>query len=105
MQQRMDAKLKGRLERGKPGAVRIIDGMATVTEQGLEYEADHTHGEILMKLASINGASKGVVTPGAKASERVGLGWGWGSARRTKRWRHFVPSGAGERQQSRSIPG
>ncbi len=41
-QQRMEVKLIGRIERGKPGAVRISSRIATVTENGLEYEADET---------------------------------------------------------------
>ena len=49
VQQRMEVKFEGRLERGKPGAVRILTRMVTVTENGLEYEADQRHAEILMK--------------------------------------------------------
>ncbi len=36
----MEVKLPNRLERGKPGSVRILNRIATVTDQGLEYEAD-----------------------------------------------------------------
>ena len=39
-QQRMEVKFKGRLERGKPGAVRILNRIVTATENRLEYEAD-----------------------------------------------------------------
>ena len=37
VQQRMEMKFKNRLERGKPGAVKILNRIATVTENGLEY--------------------------------------------------------------------
>ncbi len=46
VQQRMEMKFKNRLERGKPGAVRILNRIVTVTENGLEYEADQRHAEI-----------------------------------------------------------
>ncbi len=39
VQQRMEAKFKGLLERGRPGKVRILNRIATVTENGLEHEA------------------------------------------------------------------
>ncbi len=47
VQQRMDAKFKARLESGNPGAVKILNNIATVTEKGLEtrrvsYE-EHGH--------------------------------------------------------------
>ncbi len=35
VKQRMEVKLKGRLERGTPGAVRIPNRIVTVTENGL----------------------------------------------------------------------
>ncbi len=46
---RMEVKLKSRLQRGKPGDVRILNRIATVAKDGLEYEADQRHAEILMK--------------------------------------------------------
>ena len=52
-------KLKGRLERGKPGAVRILSRIVTVTENGLEYEADQGHAKILMRDTGIDEGSKG----------------------------------------------
>ena len=53
----MEVKFKGRLERGKPGAVRIL------------YEADQRHAEILMRDRGIDESSKGVVTPGVNTVE------------------------------------
>ena len=69
VQQRMEVKFKGRLERGKPGAVRILNRIVTVTENGLEYEADHRHAGILMRDMGIDESSKGVVTPGVSVAE------------------------------------
>ena len=65
----MEVKFKGRLERGKPGAVRILIRIVTVTENGLEYEADQRHAEILMRDMGIDESSKGVVTPGVSVAE------------------------------------
>ena len=69
VQQGMEVKFKGRLERGKPGAVTILNRIVTVTGNGLEYEADQRHAEILMRDMGIDEGSKGVVTPGVSTSE------------------------------------
>ncbi len=58
------------MERGKPGAVRILNRTVAVTENGLEYEADHRHAEILMRGMGIDDGRKGVVMPGVSATER-----------------------------------
>ncbi len=65
----MEVKFKGRLEKGKPGAVRILNRIVTVTEKGLEHEADQRHAEILMREMGIDESNKGVVTPGVSAAE------------------------------------
>jgi hypothetical protein len=65
----MEVKFKGRLERGKPGAVRILNRIVTVTENGLEYEAGQRHAEILMRHMGTDESSNGVVTPGASTAE------------------------------------
>ncbi len=44
--------------------MRILNRLATLTDQGLEYEADHMHADILMKDICIVESNKGVVTPG-----------------------------------------
>ena len=69
VQQRMEMKFKNRLERGKPGALRILNRIVTVTENGLEYEADQRHAEILMRDMGVDENCKGVVTPGVTVSE------------------------------------
>ena len=40
-----------------------------MTENGLEYEADQRHAEILMRDMGIDESSKGVVTPGVSVAE------------------------------------
>ncbi len=60
-QRRMEVKFKDRLERGKPGSVRILNRIATVTENGLEHEADQRRAEILMRDMGIDEGCKGVV--------------------------------------------
>ena len=62
-------KFKNRLERGKPGSVRILNRIVTVTKDGLEYEADQRHAEILMRDMGVDESCKGVVTPGVSASD------------------------------------
>ena len=57
-QQHVEVKFKGRLERGKSGAVRILNRIAAVTDQGLEHKVDRRHGEILMKDTCIDESSK-----------------------------------------------
>ena len=69
VQQRMEVKFKGRLERGKPGAVRILNRIVTVTENGLEYEADQRRAEILMREKGVDEGCEGVVTPGVSTTE------------------------------------
>ena len=41
----------------------------TATDQGLEYEADQRHAEILMRDMGIDEGSKGVATPGVSRGE------------------------------------
>ena len=65
----MEEKFKGRLERGKLGAVRILNRIVTGTENGLEYEADQRHAEILMRDMGIDESSKGAATPGVSTAE------------------------------------
>ena len=53
-----------------------------VTEDGLEYEADQRHAEILMRDMGMDESCKGVVTPGVSAGEWRG---GRGGMRRLPR--------------------
>ncbi len=84
VQQRMEVQFKGRPERSKPGAVRILSRIATVTGNGLEHESGQRHAEILMRHMGIDEGSQGVATPGVSTSE------GEASSRISSRWRKFV---------------
>ncbi len=44
----MEVKFKARLERKRPGAVRLLSRIVTVASEGLDYEADQRLAEILM---------------------------------------------------------
>ncbi len=66
-QRRMEAKFKVRLERTRPGAVRILNRTVTVTSEGLDYEADQRHAEISMKDMGVDEGSKGVSNPGSNS--------------------------------------
>ncbi len=52
------------MEMISPGPVRILNRIETVTDQGLEHEADQRHAKILKKDMCIDESSKGVMTPG-----------------------------------------
>ncbi len=49
VQQRVEVRFKNRLERGKPGSVRILNRISTVTGRGLEHGADQRRTDILMR--------------------------------------------------------
>ncbi len=72
----MEVKFKGRQARRKLGAVRILSRTVTVVSDGLEYEMDQGHAEILTKDMGIDEGGMGVVTPGSN---------GYGGARRDGR--------------------
>ena len=69
MEKRFDIKKRGRLgpERKDMKAIRILNRVITWTEEGITYEADQRHAEIIirnMRLEQDN--AKSVVTPGEK---------------------------------------
>jgi hypothetical protein len=47
-------------------SVRILNRIVTYTENGIEYEADQRHAEIIGKQMGLVSGSKGVATPGMK---------------------------------------
>ncbi len=63
---------KDRLGRGRPRAVGILHRIASVKEQGLEYDADQRRAEILVRDIGVDESSKGVVTPGAVCTSEGG---------------------------------
>ena len=71
-----------------------------MTDQGLQYEADQRHAEILMKDMCVDESSKGVVTPGVVSTSD-------GVARLRKRnsatWRRkYTQSCGGERKSNQT---
>ncbi len=54
------------------GAVRILNRIVTVTERGLEYEADQRHAEIMVNNLGLSLECRGVVTPGVSEKEAEG---------------------------------
>ncbi len=52
--------------------MRIFNIIVTVTDQGLECEADQRHAEILMKDMRSDESSEGVVTPGVVSTSGGG---------------------------------
>ncbi len=65
-----------------------MNRIATVPENGLEYEADQRHTEILMRDMGMGEGSKGVVTPRVSRTEG-------GQTGEASRGREFVQSGGG----------
>ncbi len=62
-------KFKGRLERGKLGAVRILNGTVSATDRVLEYEMDQGHVGIMVSDFGLTPECKGVVTLGVSEKE------------------------------------
>ena len=52
--------------------MRILNRIVTVTDEGLEYEADQRHAEILMRDMGIDESSKEVVRPGVVCTSERG---------------------------------
>ena len=48
--------------------MRILNRIVTWTEQGIVYEADQRHAEIIIRQLGLWGNSNSVVTPGVKES-------------------------------------
>ena len=73
MQEVFECKLKGRLGTGPEDCkeMRVLNRIVRVTDNGLLYEADPRHAEMLIKAFQLEGA-KGVVTPGVKSHEANG---------------------------------
>ena len=71
MQEVFECKLKGRLGTGKDDLkeMRVLNRIVRVTDEGLLYEADPRHAEMLVKAFHLEGStSKAVVTPGVKVA-------------------------------------
>ena len=55
---RMTVKFRARLRCGEEGSVRILNRIVTVASDGLEYEADQRHAELVVREAGVNLSSK-----------------------------------------------
>ena len=44
-------------------SVRLLKRIITYTEEGIEYEADQRHAEIIVKQMGLEGEAKSVITP------------------------------------------
>ena len=70
MQKSFECKLKGRLGLGPSDCkeMRVLNRIVRVNDQGLLYEADPRHAEMLIKAFDL-GEAKKVVTPGIKIAD------------------------------------
>eukprot|EP00969_Alexandrium_andersonii_P111187 4908720-Alexandrium_andersonii.AAC.1 len=62
----MSTKVKGRLgpRREDMKEMRVLNRIVTWTDEGIWYEADQRHAELIIKGLGMKEESKGVVTPG-----------------------------------------
>ena len=65
MSKNFELKLRGRLGRDLPGELRILNRIVRVSADGLEYEADPRHVELIAESLDLAGC-KPVGTPGVK---------------------------------------
>ncbi len=72
-----------------------MNRIATVTDQGLEYEAGPRHAEILIKVAFVDGSSDGEVIPRVVST---GEGDRVAKEKLDSMKRKFLQSGGGKRQ-------
>ena len=68
MTKHFDCKLKGRLgvEPGDQKSMRVLNRIVTITENGLEYEPDPRHAELLVRDHGLTFSDKHSVVPGQK---------------------------------------
>merc|ERR1711911_93626 len=61
---------RGRLGPGEADdkSIRILNRVVQWTRDGIEYEADQRHSEIIVPELGLNGTSKSVSTPSVKSS-------------------------------------
>ena len=69
--QRYEVKFRGRIGPSDKDdkAIRILSRVVTWTEEGIEYEADQRHAEIIIKEARLTAEAKTVISPGIRPSE------------------------------------
>ena len=70
LKEHFEIKVRGRLGEGcKDNQIRILNRIVTLTPQGLTYEADPRHVDLLLSSMGLLGSS-GAATPGQKVSDR-----------------------------------
>ncbi len=71
MEARYEVKFRGRLGPGKEDdkAIRILNRVVEWTEEGIRYEADQRHAEIILEQLGMKVTSKAVSTPVVKEAE------------------------------------
>ena len=81
MKEALEVKLKGRLgtEQGDETEMRVLNRIVRVTSQGLLYEPDPRHNELLLRALDLE-HSKSHVTPGSRSMQsrrrrRLTTGW------------------------------
>ena len=47
-------------------SVRVLNGIISWTPDGIEWEADQRHAEIIIRQMGLKSGPKGVVTPGVR---------------------------------------
>ena len=65
MSKQFELKLRGRLGVGCEGELRILNRIVRVTKEGLEYEADPRHVELIAESLEITDC-KPVCSPGSR---------------------------------------
>ena len=65
---KFDAIFRGRIgpDIADDKSIRILNRIITWTPEGIRYEADQRHGEIILKQLNLELGAKAVLTPGAK---------------------------------------
>ena len=71
LQKHFEIKIRGRLGEGCEGTnqIRILNRVVTITPEGLQYEADPRHGDLLTSSLSLSETSH-AATPGVKPMDR-----------------------------------
>ncbi len=68
----MEVGHKERLIRGHEGAVRVLNRVVSSTKEGIEYEVDQRHAEIIVRDVGLTENSKGASTPGVNDESGTG---------------------------------
>ena len=74
IQEKFEVKFRGRLGpgNGDDKSVRILNRIVTWTEEGIRYEADQRHVEIIIRQLGLKDNSNGLSTPGNKIDAQEG---------------------------------